>query len=337
MSSEKNKNWIVWVIVGLCVLAVPVGLLGKPSKKDSDTKSGTDSSSDWSLKFKDRIKVISLSGMIMDGDDESLFSMADGTGSTLKKIRKAIDNKRIKGVLLRINSPGGTVATSQEVNQAVQELRKEKPVVATMGDVAASGGYYVACACDKIYANPGTLTGSIGVILNGMNFKGLADKVGVQPQVVKSGLFKDIASPYRPMTDEERKILQALIDDSYDQFVTAVSEGRKMKVDDVKKIADGRIYSGRQAKKIGLVDELGSQADALKALQAMCKEKYTLSADLPVEEKGSSSLFETLFETSSSSMVPKLSTNSVETGIVDRIVPISMHARFYKQPMWMMQ
>ena len=192
-------------------------------------------------------------------------------------MRKALTNNKVKGILLRVNSPGGTVPTSQELYEAVLKLKeKGKPVVVSMGDVAASGGYYVSCAADRVVANPGTLTGSIGVIINLMNFKGLADKIGVTPAVIKSGEFKDIASPYRPMTQAEHDILQALIMDSYDQFTTAVSKGRKLPIETVKKIADGRIYSGRQAQKLGLVDELGTYSDAIAALQKICKERYSL-------------------------------------------------------------
>ncbi len=335
----KKNNWITLLIIGLCLLAIPVGILGKQAKPKAEGSTAT-TDSDWGVTFKDRIKVIQLSGMIMDNDEPSVFSLADSsTGSTIKKLRKAAENKKIKAVLLRINSPGGTVATSQELNQAVIELREKKPVFSSMGDVAASGGYYVACATDKIYANPGTLTGSIGVILNGMNFKGLADKLGIQPQVVKSGLFKDIASPYRPMTEDERKILQNMIDDSYDQFVNAVATGRKMKVEDVKKLADGRIYTGRQAKKNGLIDELGSYQDALKGLQAQCRTKYGLSDDLPVEDKSAGNILETLFDSSStsSSLLPSFSRHSSEESLIRQLLPVSMQARFYKQPLWLME
>lgn len=338
MSQEKKNNWIAFLIIGICAIAVLVGIFGKQAKKAETSDATTDSG--WSMAFKDRIKVVNLSGMIMDSDEKSVFSLTDTTSSTIKKLRKAAENPKIKAVLIRINSPGGTVATSQELNQAVTKLKEKKPVFTSMGDICASGGYYVACATDKIYANPGTLTGSIGVILNGMNFKGLADKLGVQPQVVKSGLFKDIASPYRAMTDDERKILQGLIDDSYDQFVNAVATGRKMKVDDVKKIADGRIYSGRQAKKNGLVDELGSYQDALDELQATCKKKYGLNDDLPVDDKSASSVFESLFDSQqSSSLMPPVmpQSNSMEANLMRELLPISMQARYYKQPLWLMQ
>jgi protease-4 len=339
MSTEKKKDWIVWLIIGLCALAIPVGIMGKQGKEKTDSGDSGTTDSGWGVTFKDRIKVISLSGMIMDSDEKSVFSLSDSSmAGTIKKLRKAAENKKIKAVLLRINSPGGTVATSQELNQAVTALKEKKPVFATMGDVAASGGYYVACATDKIYANPGTLTGSIGVILNGMNFKGLADKLGVQPQVVKSGLFKDIASPYRPMSEDERKILQTLIDDSYDQFVNAVASGRKMKVEDVKKIADGRIYSGRQAKANGLVDELGSYQDALNDLQATCKKKYGLTEDLAVEDKSSGTIFDSLMDTSqSSSLFQGASGQGLEASVIERMMPVSMQAKFYKQPLWLME
>jgi len=190
----------------------------------------------------------------------------------------------------------------------------------------------VACAADKVVANPGTLTGSIGVIINLINFKGLADKVGVLPAVIKSGEFKDIASPYRPMTPAEHDILQALIMDSYDQFTTAVSEGRKMPIETVKKIADGRIYSGRQAQKLGLVDELGSYTDALVALQKVCKERYSLSEDLPVDDHASDSFLATLLE--SKSMLDPASRAQEATM---ELIPTSLLPKLNKQPLWLMQ
>src|SRR5262249_35356438 len=162
--------------------------------------------------FTDRIQVIRLSGLIMDKHDSSLFGESDSASYVEKSLRKAISDAHVKGVLLRINSPGGTVPTSQEINDELVTLRgKNKPVVVSMADVAASGGYYIACGADKIVAQPGTLTGSIGVIFNSVNVKVLAEKLGVQPQVVKSGLFKDIGSPFRSFTPEEKEILKGII------------------------------------------------------------------------------------------------------------------------------
>ena len=201
-----------------------------------------------------------------------------------------------------------------------------------MGDVAASGGYYVSCAADRVVANPGTLTGSIGVIINLMNFKGLADKIGVTPAVIKSGEFKDIASPYRPMTQAEHDILQALIMDSYDQFTTAVSKGRKLPIETVKKIADGRIYSGRQAQKLGLVDELGTYSDAVAALQKICKERYSLKNNLPVDDNGSESILSSLMESHS---VLGVAPSSEQAAL--EILPANLLPKLNKQPLWLMQ
>lgn len=332
--NEKSKSWVIWLILALSLLAIPVGLLSRADHKSSSDKGGdSEETSAWSMLKKDKIKVIRLDGMIMDQGRESILSLPRGASIAIKNLRKARDDKHIKGVLIRINSPGGTVGASQELNQAVQELRKEKPVIATMGDLAASGGYYVACACDRIYANPGTLTGSIGVIMSGFNLKGLTEKLGVEPKIVKSGPFKDLTSMYRPMSDAEREILQGLIDDSYDQFVTAVAQGRKMEKEAVKKLADGRIYSGRQAVKNGLVDKLGSYEDALNDLQATCKKKYSLKKDLKVDDDSSGSLLESLLETSSNATgFPSASPASM----FDEVLPMTMRARFYNQPLWMM-
>ncbi|MBS1997847.1 MAG: signal peptide peptidase SppA [Cyanobacteria bacterium SZAS LIN-2] len=332
-----NQRWFVWIVLALCVLAVPTAVFTQNLNKESDAKSGSNSGSGASEGFfgmalKDRIEVVKLSGMIIDKADAGVFSSSAGSSSSvLKELRKALANDKIKGVLLRVNSPGGTVPTSQEIHQAVTALRKKgKPVVVSMGDVAASGGYYVACAADRVVANPGTLTGSIGVIINLINFKGLADKFGVLPAVIKSGEFKDIASPYRPMTPAEHEILQTLIMDSYDQFTTAVSEGRKLPIETVKKIADGRIYSGRQALKLGLVDELGSYTDALASLQKLCKERYSLSTDLPVHEKGSDDILASLIE-SKSLLAPSSQEATLE------LIPTSLLPKLNKQPLWLMQ
>src|SRR6185436_16569611 len=157
-----------------------------------------------------------------------------------------------------INSPGGSVGAVQEVYDEILRLKKSgKKVVVSMGDVAASGGYYVACAADKIYANPGTLTGSIGVIFETGNVQSLLKKIGVKVQPIKSAEHKDIGSPFKTMSVQERQILQSIIDDAYGQFVRAIVDGRQMQKEKVLRLADGRIYSGAQAKSEGLVDELG--------------------------------------------------------------------------------
>jgi protease IV len=172
------------------------------------------------------------------------------------------DDNSIKAVVLRVDSPGGGVAPSQEIHDQIARVAKVKPVVVSMGSVAASGGYYVSLPAARILANPGTITGSIGVIMEVTNIEELFRKVGLKSQVVKSGEHKDIGSPLRGMSDSDRRILQGVIDDVYEQFVDAVAEARQMAPAKVKVLADGRIFTGRQAVTVGLVDELGSLYDA---------------------------------------------------------------------------
>jgi protease IV len=183
-----------------------------------------------------------------------------------RKIKQMADSKGVKAIVLDINSPGGSVGAVQELHSVIMRVRKEKniPVVALFGDVSASGGYYIAAACDRIVAHPGTLTGSIGVIFNVSNLEGLFSKVGYKSDPIKSGKHKDIGSPARPMTAEERNILQALIMDAYGQFVGAVAEGRRLPEDEVRRLADGRIYTGKQALDNKLVDKLGDSVDAVE-------------------------------------------------------------------------
>ncbi len=166
-------------------------------------------------------------------------------------------------MVLRIESPGGAVGPSQEIHGEILRLKEKKTVVASMGAVAASGGYYAAVAADRIMANPGTITGSIGVIVEFVNAQELLGKIGLKGYVVKSGKFKDVGSPLREMEKEERELLQTLINDVNGQFIKAVAEGRGLKTEEVKKIADGRIFTGAQAKELKLVDELGGLSDAI--------------------------------------------------------------------------
>src|SRR5467141_2460348 len=199
-----------------------------------------------------KVAVVEIEGIILDG------------GQAVRDLREHGDNPSVKAVVVRINSPGGVVAPTQEIFSAIQRLRKGgKPVVASLGAVAASGGYYVATACDRVYANPGTLTGSIGVVMQMANFEQLMKKVGVDYVVVKAGAFKDVGNPGRPMTPEERRVLQAVLDDVHAQFIGAVAEGRKLDRAQVTQFADGRIFSGTQAKALQMIDELGGLEDAV--------------------------------------------------------------------------
>jgi len=209
---------------------------------------------DLDLSMEDRVAVIRVEGVILDAQ------------STVSDLKRFGENPSIKAIVLRIDSPGGGVVPSQEIYDAVQRVRNKnnKAVIASMGTVAASGGYYIAAATDRIIANPGTLTGSIGVIMETANVEGLLRKIGVEGIVVKSGKFKDIGSPIRKMSQEEQALLQSVMDDVHKQFIDAVAEGRSLEVSTVQALADGRIFTGRQAKEAKLVDELGNLDDAIQ-------------------------------------------------------------------------
>jgi len=212
-----------------------------------------------------KVAVVQVEGVI--GTEVSRGLDTEDIVRTLSEYR---DDPAIRAVVLRINSPGGVVAPTQEIATAVRRLREaKKPVVASLGSVAASGGYYVAVAADRIYASPGTLTGSIGVVMQLANVEGLLKKVGVEYVVVKAGAYKDVGNFARPMTPEERRILQSLLDDVYDQFIGAVAEGRGLDPQTVRSFAEGRIYSGRQAQGLKMVDDLGGLDDAIDAAAKM--------------------------------------------------------------------
>lgn len=203
---------------------------------------------------EDRIALIRVEGVILDAQ------------TTVGDLKKYGESPSVKAIVIRIDSPGGGVVPSQEIHDAIKRLRNKtnKAVIASMGTVAASGGYYIAVATDRIIANPGTLTGSIGVIMELANLEGLLKKIGVQNVVVKSGRYKDLGSPFRQMRPEDRRILQSVMDDVHRQFIEAVAEGRSLEVAEVQPLADGRVFTGRQAKEANLVDELGDLQDAIR-------------------------------------------------------------------------
>ncbi len=232
---------LVWLAVaGLFVLVVGGARTGE-------------SSSGGSL-FGPRVAIVELEGIITDVDD------------IVRELKSHRENPSVRAVVIRINSPGGVVGPTQELHDAILKTRQAgKPVVASLGSVAASGGYYTAVACDQIYANPGTLTGSIGVIMQLANVEQLMKKVGVEYVVVKAGAFKDVGNMGRAMTPEERRTLQALLDDVHAQFIGAVAAGRKLDREEVVRFADGRVFSGTQAKALKMVDALGGLEDAVLA------------------------------------------------------------------------
>lgn len=211
------------------------------------------------------VGVIFIEGAIMAGEGGGgLTEATAGSDRIIRFLKQAREDARIKAVVLRINSPGGTAAASQEIGVEVKKLRDAgKKVVTSMGDVAASGGYWIAAGSDLIVANPGTQTGSIGVIMQLLNLQELMDKLGVKTITIKSGPLKDIGSPNRDVTPEERELLQSMVNDIFEQFVKTVAEGRRLPEDRVRKIADGRVFTGRQAMAEGLVDEMGNVEDAI--------------------------------------------------------------------------
>ncbi len=203
------------------------------------------------ISFKEKVALVYLRGPIIDAK------------SSVDEIKEYVEDSAIKALVLRVDSPGGGVAASQEIYEEVKRAAAVKDVVVSMGSVAASGGYYVSAPATRIVANPGTITGSIGVIMEIPNVEGLMDKVGIKTEVIKSGRHKDMASAFREMDEEDRKILQGVIDDVYEQFVRDVAESRGLPVEAVREMADGRIFTGRQAFDLGLVDELGGLEDAI--------------------------------------------------------------------------
>ncbi|MDF2875526.1 MAG: sppA [Sporomusa sp.] len=219
----------------------------------------------------DKLAIIYVEGMIIGGRGQvGLFSEGGGTDHLIRQLHAARDDASVKAVVLRINSPGGTVPASQEVGEELKKLRAAgKPVITSMADMAASGGYWLAACTDKIYANPSTITGSLGVYMPYSNWEELYKKIGVRQEKIKSGPHKDILSPDRQLTPEERAIVQDMVDDMYNQFIDVIAEGRHLDPVKVRQLADGRIYTGRQAKEVGLVDELGNMYDAIDGAAAM--------------------------------------------------------------------
>lgn len=211
------------------------------------------------------VGVIYIEGVIAGGTGSGgLFGGQGGAESIASLLREASRDPGLKAVVIRLNSPGGTPAASQEIEKEIGRLKESgKKVVASMGDVAASGAYWVAAGTDQIVANPGTITGSIGVIMETTNLEGLYDKIGINPETYKSGPYKDMGSSSRTATAAERAIFQSMIDDVYEQFIDAVARGRHREASEIRPLADGRVYTGRQAKELGLVDRLGDFHDAV--------------------------------------------------------------------------
>ncbi|MBT4258708.1 MAG: signal peptide peptidase SppA [Nitrospina sp.] len=233
-SEKKNSSFVRRLFFLVLILFALIGILSLASEWIPEQRA------------QNRIGVIDVTGII------------SGSQHIVNQVKKFRQDKRIRGIVLRIDSPGGSVGPSQEIYDEVLKTRESgKTIYASMGAMAASGGYYIASAAEKIFANPGTLTGSIGVIMAFTNAKGLMEKIGLQPKIIKAGKYKDIGSPARDMTKKERNLLQSVVDDVHQQFIEAIASGRGISIEEVTTIADGRIFTGRQAHALNLVDELG--------------------------------------------------------------------------------
>lgn len=284
--TEQRSNVVLWILVGCGALLVFGALLFvlliysmKPGE-NSDFSFG-----------QDEVAIVDLKGEILD------------SAPVVEELEKYGKDSDVKAIVLRIDSPGGSAAASQEIYEAINRVRakRKKIVVASIASVGASGAYYAACATDKIVANASALTGSIGVILQYYSYGDLLKWAKMKDIVVKSGQFKDTGDPARDLTDPERAYLQHLIDDTYQQFVEAVARGRKLSVDTVKSLADGRVFSGQEAKANKLIDETGDLQDAIDAAAQLAKIKGEPRIIRPTKQK--QSLFDLMFG-DASSLIP---------------------------------
>ena len=230
------------------------------------------------------IALVRIQGMLMDSQN------------IVRQLSNYRHNPNVRGIVLRIDSPGGAVAPAQEIYNEIMKLKADhKTVYVSMGTVAASGGYYIACAANYVLANPGTLTGSIAAVMAFSNFEELTDKIGIKPIIIKSGKYKDVGSPLRGMKPEERKLLQSVVDDVHQQFVQAVAKGRGLPVSEVNEIADGRIMTGQQALTLKLVDEMGGLE---KTIELLAKKIGVEGRPKVIEEKEKTPFFDWLLQSS---------------------------------------
>ncbi len=252
-----------------------------------------------------KIAVLPVEGLLLSGESESSLVMeVTGSLTVSRLLRRAAQDSQIRAIVVYVDSPGGSAAAAQEIFQAIRRFKNRtgRPVIAAMGDVAASGGYYVAAAANKIYALPSTLTGSIGVIWQSVNVEKLLAQLGIQAETLKAGRFKDAGSPFRPMAPQERALLEQLLNDVHEQFIADVAKERGLPVVKVRSVADGRILTGRMALKVGLVDELGTLEDAIQ----FARQQANLPADAPIITlKERRSIFDRLFGVATPLPFPK--------------------------------
>jgi protease-4 len=278
----------------------------------------------------DHLALIKLDGAIDSSSSEGgLFAEEAGAQQVRKALDAAAEDDKVKGVLLLINSPGGTVGMSQELNYAVKRLKKTKPVVVSITDMCASGGYYTAVAADKIVVNEGSLIGSIGVIIHATNMKRLlSDKLGIDDMTIKSGKFKDILSQSRPMREDERVLLQGLVDESYQAFLRTVLEGRLDKVPPAEKsalearlraFADGRVTNGSSAVKIGLADQVGDWHDAKETLNKLALTYFNLKSDTVLDLEPFTTSSDSFLDLLGLSSSANRSAGLMQTGVLGKL------------------
>ncbi len=354
---SSSSRVMALVLLGLVGLSLVIGVLQllKPSASLSEQSQAIEAKGQNTVNATKILANISaphlvrldLEGAISATEDKkTLFNDKSPAEQAVETLNAVAKDDKVKGVLLVINSPGGTVGMSQELYAAVLRVRKHKPVVTSMGDIAASGGYYTAVASDKIYANAGTLTASIGVIINNINAKTLLnDKLGVRANVFKSGQFKDILSPFRDTTPAEANLIQTLINDSYQDFLGAVLAGRlphyakgaerdRME-QTIRSVADGRIVLGSQALKAGLVDELGDLYAAEEGLRTLARERFNMGdkAELPLKNHDSPTDFFSLMGFGLSGQWASQLSNTTEASVTQALLPMSV--RYSNQPLWL--
>ncbi len=280
------------ITIILCILCLIMGFF--TIDKDKSYVNASVNNKKNIISNANKVAVMEIEGTIASSYESNFFSREANAPNLLKSLQSAEIDNDIKGIIIKINSPGGTVAMSQNIYDQILKIRLQKPVIALMDDVAASGGYYIASAADRIIAQAGTLTGSIGVIFSFLDYHNLlTDKLAVSPVVIKSGKYKDIGSGTRAITPEERKLMQDIINDSYAQFIEAIKIGRIQRNDNysanksdlseknLEENADGRIFTGKMAKELGFVDEIGDINTAKIMMEKMVHEKY--GNNLPVK------------------------------------------------------
>lgn len=327
-----KKNIFMSIILALCVLSLILGAFTPvrehKMQEAAEKKAKTGNIQKIIGGNNDKVAIITLSGVISENETAaSPFSSGNSASEVLKSLYEAKDDNSVKGIIVKINSPGGTVGMSQNLYDAILSARKKKPVIASAQDMAASGGYYAASAADRIFALPGSITGSIGVIMTTMDLhKFLSDKLSISENVVKSGKYKDTGSSTRAMTPDERALIQGIVDDSFEQFKDAITKGRIERNDsysapkttltkaNLDKYADGRVFTGRTAKKYGFVDATGSEEELRETMKSMVKEKFP-SVNVKnvefVKYNASGGFWESLFgaETTSSAIENALPTS----------------------------